>query len=35
MFNEPKSLSLFGDLGTKVPSSCRQLRAVAFEPDHA
>jgi hypothetical protein len=34
-FNEPKSLSLFGDLGTEVPSSCRRLRAVAFEPDHA
>lgn len=35
LFYEPKSLSLFGDLGTEVPSSCRELRAVAFEPDHA
>ena len=35
LFSAPKSLSLFGDLGTEVPSSCRELRAVAFEPDHA
>ena len=35
MFNEPEPLSFFGGLGTEVPSSCRELRAVAFEPDHA